>query len=332
MKFSLIICTYLRPKSLVRLLESVSLQSSYPNEILIIDGSTNNLTKQIYEQNNFKNLFYFKVEDKNRGLTKQRNYGVKMANKDSQIICFLDDDTIINKNYFKNLIKVFESDNDITGVGGIAINENKWKKNSLDYYNSKQYISLEGYHLKLGQRHILRNYLGLGSNKLPGIMPEYSNGFSCGYPLTGKYYQVDLLIGMSMSFRRKVVDNISFSSYFEGYGLYEDADFSLRALNYGKNVLATNVLLEHHHAIEGRPNKFKYGKMVTRNGWYVWRVKYEKPSLKARLKWNIIAILLMTIRFVNIFTTKKRIESLTEVTGRFYGLLSLVFNKPKVVR
>ena len=332
MKFSLIICTYMRSTALLKLLKTISIQSLYPDEILIVDGSRNDLTKEIFEQNDFKNVIYFKVSNEERGLTKQRNFGIERVSETMDIVCFLDDDTILDKEYFKNVINVFKSDNNITGVGGIATNENNWNENTLGYYNLKKYITLEGYHVKLGQRHVLRNYLGLGSDQLPGMMPEYSNGISCGYPLTGKNYQVDLLIGMSMSFRKKVVDNIKFSTYFEGYGLYEDADFSLRALKYGKNVLATSVLLEHHHAAEGRPNQFKYGKMVTRNGWYVWRVKYPKPLFIPRLKWNLIAVVLILIRFTNVITSNKKKEAFTEAIGRCFGLLSLIFNKPRVER
>ena len=44
MNFSLIICTYKRPKALLTLLESVKLQSLYPNEIVIVDGSPDDAT------------------------------------------------------------------------------------------------------------------------------------------------------------------------------------------------------------------------------------------------------------------------------------------------
>lgn len=331
MNFSLIICTYMRPTALLKLLKSVAAQTLYPNEILIIDGSTNDLSKEALKDKNLKKLRYYKVSPEGRGLTKQRNFGIERIGPNTDIVCFLDDDTILQKDYFENLIQVFKSDKNITGVGGIALNENRWEINYKNKkYNSKKYLSIDGYHCKLGQRHVIRNYLKIGSNQLPGVMPDFSNGLSCGYPLTGKYYDVDLLIGMSMSFRRIVVDNIKFSNYFDGYGLYEDADFSIRALKFGKNVLATNVLLEHHHDEAGRPNQFKYGKMVTRNGWYVWRVKYDKPTLNSRTKWYAIAIVLTGLRFINVFTTKKRKEAFTEAIGRSYGLLSLIFNKPNI--
>jgi hypothetical protein len=137
-------------------------------------------------------------------------------------------------------------------------------------------------------------------------------------------------MGGVSSFRKEVVDTIKFSTYFEGYGLYEDSDYTLRVSRKYKLYVNTAAVLEHHHEEGGRPNKFVYGKMVIRNGWYVWKVRYPKVSFKNRVKWNLIAILLASIRFTNTFTSKKRKEAFTEAMGRFYGLLSLIFNKPKL--
>jgi hypothetical protein len=69
--------------------------------------------------------------------------------------------------------------------------------------------------------------------------------------------------------------------------------------------------------------------MVVRNGWYVWRVKNPKPLIDAKLKWHSITILLTLIRFINIFTTNKREEALTEALGRTVGWFSLLINKPR---
>ncbi|MHC0442722.1 glycosyltransferase family 2 protein [Flavobacterium sp. 3-210] len=330
MKFSLIICTYMRPEPLLKLLQSVKKQTLYPDEILIIDGSLNNETKTILEGNHFKNLNYFLVNDESRGLTKQRNFGIKNVGQNIEIVCFLDDDTILEPDYFFETIKTFELNNDISGVGGVAVNENKWKlKEENIIYNKNKFYLFECYYYKEGLRNIARNIFGLESNLGPGKMPSYSHGRTCGFPLTGKTYEVDLLIGMSMSFRKSVFDKINFSVFFEGYGLYEDADFSLRALQFGKNVINTNVKLEHYHAPSGRPNQYKYGKMVVRNGWFVWRVKNPNPSFKDRFKWNSITILLTVIRFSNVLSGNNKKEAFTEAMGRTLGWWSLLFNKPK---
>lgn len=330
MKFSLVICTYMRPGPLLDLLRSIQKQSLYPTEILIIDGSTNNATESVCKENYFPNLNYFLVSDENRGLTKQRNFGVSKVSEDSEIVCFVDDDTILEPDYFIEIIKTFQENQDAVGAGGIAINESKWKpqKTSISY-NKKRYYLFEGYTYQEGLRNVVRNYFHLNSHLSPGKMPNYSHGRTCGFPMTGKIYEVDLLIGMSMAFRKSIFNKIKFSRFFEGYGLYEDADFSLRALQYGKNVINTKAQLSHFHAESGRPNKYKYGKMVVRNGWYVWRVKNPKPTLKDCLKWNAITILLTLIRFTNIITGQNKKEAFTEAVGRTIGWWSLFFNKPK---
>ena len=216
-------------------------------------------------------------------------------------------------------------------MGGVAINENSWTLAEPNKkYDSHRYCQWEGFVYKEGQRNVVRNYLGLQSNLGPGCMPEYSHGKTCGFPLNDKTYEVDLLIGMSFAFRRKVVDSIRFSPYFEGYGLYEDADFSIRALQFGKNVINTKAQLSHYHHPSGRPNQYRYGKMVVRNGWYVWRVKNPKPTLNAKIKWHSITILLTLIRFTNTFTTNKKKEAFTEALGRTVGWWSLIWNKPKL--
>lgn len=330
MKFSLIVCTYMRPDSLALLLLSIQNQYVYPDEILIIDGSLNNETKNFIRTNSFKNLKYFLVSDENRGLTKQRNFGISKVDVSSEIVCFIDDDTILEPDYFLEIVKTFQANKDICGVGGLAINEYRWnlQKKGVSYNKNRFYL-FEEYYYEEGLRNVVRNYLSLASHLGPGRMPGYSHGRTCGFPMTGKTYEVDLLIGMSMAFRKSIFGQIKFSRFFEGYGLYEDADFSIRALNYGKNVINTKVQLSHFHAESGRPNKYKYGKMVVRNGWYVWRVKNPKPNFEDRFKWNVITILLTLIRFSNIFTERGKKAAFTEALGRTIGWWSLLFNKPK---
>lgn len=331
MNFSLIICTYMRPNPLLNLLNSVAIQTLYPNEILIIDGSTDHDTEQILKLHHFNNLVYHKVGDEHRGLTNQRNYGISKVHNQSEVICFLDDDTKLSETYFQEVIKVFERRIEVVGVGGVAVNENRWQKAEENkYYSKYKFYRLDGYVIAEGLRNRLRNYLHLQSELLPSQMPEFSHGRTCAYPLNDKIYEVDLLIGMSFSFRASIFRHIQFSTYFEGYGLYEDADFSIRAQAYGKNVIATTAKLEHFHDSSGRPDMYKYGKMVIRNGWYVWRLKYPNPNLVATLNWHLVHYLLFLIRLMNVITTNKRSEAFNDAAGRFVGWLSLFFNKPKL--
>lgn len=330
MNFSLIICTYMRPESLLDLLHSVKLQTCYPNEILIIDGSFNNETKIVLEKNQFKNLKYFLVSEQERGLTKQRNFGIERVGKESEIVCFLDDDTVLENDYFENIIETYKIHPNAFGVGGYISNEVKWQKTPIDYLPKSQEFFYDGWKRKDGSRFILRKKLGLDSDVKPGFSPEFSHGRSIGFlPPSGKIYEVEQLMGGVSSFRKNVFETFKFSTYFEGYGLYEDADFTIRVSKKGKLYLNTSAQLAHYHNVSGRPNKFLYGKMVVRNGWYVWRVKNSKPSVKIILKWHTITLLLTGIKLMNTFTTNKKREAFLEFSGRITGWLSLFFKKPK---
>ena len=325
MILSLIICTYNRPNSVEALLQSISSQSLVPNEILIIDASDDRLTEQVLKSEDL-NVLYHRVTKEQHGLTKQRNIGISLVQDESEIICFLDDDVILENNYFLQIIESFNNDPEIIGVGGYAHNEVKWNvlpKNSKPL-NTLKYFEFDGYYRRQPLRDQLRTLLGLSSNLPPGQMPSFGHGRS-SLPPTGKSYQVDLLIGMAMSFRKTLFSQIKFSEYFEGYGLYEDADFSLQASKHGKLVVNTAARLSHHHAPQGRPNHFKYGLMVVRNGYCVWRVKNPNPVMRDQFKWLIITLLLIFIRGINVFTGPKRKYALLETFGRKLGLISLIY-------
>lgn len=330
MNFTLIICTYMRSKPLLKLLKSVKTQTEYPSEILIIDGSTDDETRRVLENKSFKNLKYHKVGDKDRGLTRQRNFGVNLVSEDSQVVCFLDDDVILEPEYFKNLMKTYKVNPEALAVGGYITNEVNWSK-SVSETKSANMFYFDGWERSEPSRFRLRRKMRLLPDAPPGYLPTFAHGRSIGFlPPSGKIYGVELIMGGVSSYKKIVFDKLSFSTYFEGYGLYEDADFSLRISKLGKLYVNTSARLSHHHEASGRPNKFKYGKMVVRNGWYVWRVKYSKPNFKARLKWNATVLVLITVCFVNSVTAKNKKEAFTEALGRKLGWLSLLFNKPRL--
>lgn len=330
MKFSLIICTYLRPAPLLQLLRSVKEQTKYPDEILIIDGSTNKDTALILGNNPFDHLNYYSVPPEYRGLTKQRNYGIERVAADAEVVCFLDDDIVLIATYFEELLKTYRIFPEALGVGGYIIDETKTEFVGEEYKPKIDEFYFDGWKRKDGSRFVLRKKLGLDSDCPPGYSSLYSHGRSVGFlPPSGKTYEVEMLMGGVSSFRKKVFDTLHFSTYFEGYGLYEDADFALRVAKTGTLYLNTAATLYHYHDASGRPNQYQYGKMVVRNGWYVWRTKNPKPTFIHQLKWHAITLLLTGIRFSNTLTGSSKKEAFTEAIGRTIGWWSLWFKRPK---
>jgi len=323
-QLTLIICTYQRPEPILRLLKSVCAQTQLPQEILIIDGSPDNETSAVIENfslsNKLNGLRYTHVDPQYRGLTRQRNIGIQQARGD--IVAFLDDDTILDKNYFTELLACFARHPGAVGVGGLIINEAQW----LPVEQSKPNLSKfrwNNWERRDDLRWRLRKTLRLDSPLSPGWMPPFGHGRPSSYPPDGNDYPVEFIIGASFAWKQVIFTKIQFSNYFEGYGLYEDLDFSIQASKLGEIYVCTRAQLEHHHAPGGRPNQFKYGKMVERNGWYVWRKRWPSPSMINRVKYWLISGLLAALRLFDF-----RNAGPIEAVGRLVGAISVAFDSP----
>lgn len=330
LKVCLIICTYQRPNAVLKLLASVKEQTQYPDQILIVDGSLDTATKEALTTSTWENLGYHLVPKEHRGLTRQRNFGIARVDPLCDIVCFLDDDVILETSYFEAITDTFVQKPEALGVGGFITNEVSWTPLETGKVMSENYFVYDGFYRNEGARYKLRDKLGLIQPDAPGMMPSGSHGRPVGYlPPSGKVYPAELLMGCSMSFRRSVFEHSSFSTYFEGYGLYEDADFCLDVAKHGPQYVNTNARLAHYHEASGRPNHFKYGKMVLRNGWYVWRCKYPNPSLAQRFRWNATSFVLTMVRLSNAIKGNDKKAALQEAMGRITGWGSLIFNRPK---
>ena len=262
MQNALIICTYMRPSAMKKLLDAVMIQTHIPQQIIIVDGSTNNETQALIASANYDlNINYYLVDKEYRGLTKQRNYGVERVHDAIEIVSFLDDDIVLAPTYFEEIKKTFFENKNAIGVGGIDLQENRYvQKLPNTKYDQFNFYEIDGWIVKEPLRYKFRKIFGLMPHLQPDMIPAYSHGRS-GFPPNGKIYIVEHLIGMSMSFKKELFYKIPFSKYFEGYGLYEDFDFCVRALPYGNLYVNTNAQVWHFHEPSGRPNLYKYGKM-----------------------------------------------------------------------
>ena len=325
---TIIICTYKRTESLKVLLDNLEQQKRKPDELLIIDGSPDGETEtMVHNLKNSLQIYYWNTPPEHRGLTRQRNFGIAKLRPETDIVCFLDDDVILEPDYLKILEGTLNDNPGCVGVSGYQTTGRKWDIYNPTKHTGKKWYIMDGFAIKLGDRNYLRRLLGLFPEERPGFFPKYGHVYEI-VPPSGKSYEAEHLIGCNMSFRRMVFDKVKFSDFFIGYGLYEDFDFSLRTTQYGYLLVNTNMRLEHHHHPAGRPNTYKYGKMVTRNGWYVWRMRYEHPGFINVLKWYTISIL-FTLLIVKSFRQK---SAVMEFLGRVVGLFSLIFSPPHIER
>src|SRR3989344_5624293 len=99
--------------SLLRGLEAQELKYLKKTELIIINDDIENLFPT-YNNNDFQNVII--VDQENRGVAAARNTAIKIAA--GEILIFLDQDCIPQKNWLKNIIVAFETNPAIDALGG----------------------------------------------------------------------------------------------------------------------------------------------------------------------------------------------------------------------
>jgi GT2 family glycosyltransferase len=328
---SLIVCTYGRPEQIRSLLQSTLRQTRPPDEILIVDGSHDGKTEEavadIRNDKGDQGISYYRVGKEERGLTRQRNYGITRSQGD--LIAFLDDDTIPEADYFAELGACFDRHPDTVGVGGYIDNEVHWDRVGPESPRSTGVFRASEWQRREDYRWRLRKLLRLASPLSPGWMPSSGHARPIGFlPPDGNDYEVEFVMGGASAWRRAIFERQQFSTYFEGYGLYEDLDFCIRASRAGTLHVCTRARLAHEHAPGARPKSFHYGEMVIRNGWFVWRRRWPEPSFPDRLRWWATTALLSWCRLGDAVRGPLRGAALAEAMGRFWGMTKLLASAP----
>ena len=214
----LIICTKDRPTELRKCLTAVGHCFERPEKILVIDSSIGPETRLAVESLNASKFQKISFISSRPGLTHQRNVGIDATVEPVEIVHFLDDDTIVEPEYFSHLKHIFNTHQDVIAAGGrdTTIPEQgpflrPWK------------LRKEGSVSSSGVNHLSRS---------PHQEPR----------------QVDWLSGCSMSFRASVFQHVRFDERRTGNGVGEDVDFCLRASAFGRILWVPCATLEHHQS------------------------------------------------------------------------------------
>ncbi|MBF0553795.1 MAG: glycosyltransferase family 2 protein [Nitrospirae bacterium] len=236
-KASIIIPTYNRPVDLKNCIESILNQTVPPYEIIVVDDG--NLTelplKAQCEQMGIKYVYYKKDKP---GLTASRNKGIELATGD--IVFFFDDDVVLFPDYIEQILNIYNTSEDVGGVGGAIAN-----------------------HKKLGLAKKLRKILEipfLVSGVREGrVLPS---GFCTSFGTTPfeikKITEVDFLSGGVSSFKKEVFSKFAFDAkHFLNYGMGEDKDFSYRVSKAYKLIFNPHARLYHYEAPQMRPNGYR---------------------------------------------------------------------------
>ena len=198
-EISIIIPTYKRHSSLERTLKSVIQSMPYSSEIIVVDQSPNCTEKSRFFRKQYPFLKYICLSKPS--LPSARNTGV--INSSGNIIIFLDDDTTVQANCFKEHITA-HSKADTNIVAGRIKQMNK----EVSWAQTSMVASIDN---KTG---------------------ETKGNFDLDFEGIVLY-----ATGGHMSVKRKVFKNVGlFNTLFIGNALFEDIEFSLRVKKSGYTI------------------------------------------------------------------------------------------------
>jgi GT2 family glycosyltransferase len=306
---ALVICTYKRTASLQRFLDSLAAQDEQPDQLIIVDASPTDETEQMLRayvniESLADNMLYFRVGEPQRGLPRQRNFGLRWVTTD--LVAFFDDDIVLLPGCLKELVRVHrEGGSAVAGVGAFAQSQ-IWPPGSIPLWR-------------------VRLLLRMMSNLKPGRY--YRSGVSTPWVLlapTEELVEGDWLSGCAMVWKTAIAQVVGFNERFAGYALGEDLDFSLRVRGCGKLLVAGKARVLHLYEASGRPDHFSWGYMAIYNRYDIHRRLLPNRSRSDTI-WFIYVWTLDTLLLArHFFTPGRRIAILKRIAGRLLAAYDLL--------
>lgn len=205
---SAIIATRHRPEMVKRTIASIREQSLVPMELIVVDASENELTKEVVDDpfnvNKFKVIY---IRTSTPGAASQRMEGLDFATQPT--IWFLDDDIILEKECVQRLWNGFQFKSNVGGVSAMITNQKYTAPGTLTRW---MYRLMHGKNLSTYAGKVI----GPGWNLLPEDEPDLP-----------EYVPCEWLNTTCTMYLRTVLPNPVFHSHFKGYSLMEDVSLSL---------------------------------------------------------------------------------------------------------
>lgn len=281
---SVIIPTYNRYQDLKETLNSFINVIKDLNEVLIIDQSTNKETRELIASFNNKNLKY--TYSSIPSLTAARNLGVKKSSKGSKIICLLDDDVTLGKDYFKEIIKTFNDNPEALAVSA---------------YQKQNRLGIVAKFENLLKRLFLIENLKPNSAR---VLSVYGNEYPSELD---KIIKSQWISGFNMNYKKEVFKEQSFDENLKRYALAEDFDFSYRLWKrHPGSLLITPFANIIHRAstVERYPTE-KISYMNQINHIYLNYKNFNSNLIeKMRFSWCMFGITLL--RILKLLTNPKK--------------------------
>ena len=215
-RIALIVPTKNRPAELKRLLTSVQSQDALPDEIIIVDASTEPV-EWVLKDFPELNLRYERMLPP--CVSKQRNAGMAQISPHITVVGYLDDDLVLEPGSLEGMLRFW--DNAPDHIGGAAFNiTNVWMPRAL----------------------LIKTIFGIDSFRRGAIM---RSGYQAMIGPIRKDTYVDWLSGGATVWRRQVVEEFKFDEWFLGYGYLEDIEYSYRVGQKYRLIVLAGAPVKH---------------------------------------------------------------------------------------
>lgn len=279
-----------RPDDLRVLFNSLQIQTVFPHQIIIVDGSDPDI-KYVCDEYPELPITYERCFPPS--LAKQRNAGMARLNEDITLAGYLDDDIELDPDATEKMLKFWASAPENTGGGAITI------RNQYAQLNRK----LMSFFLMAGER--------------PGqVLPS---AYAVHLPFIGKTFETQWLYGGATIWARKVIETFNYDEWFDGYGFLEDLDYSYRVAQKHKLYVVGDSRCLHHSSPVSANKQFIFGKQQIYNRIYFAR------KMKTFSTWAVYWAVFGNILMNGIALIKNHNRSTWDrLSGNIVGLLAVL--------
>lgn len=232
MLVSVVICTYQRPEYLEGLLRYLDEQTYNRIEVIVVDGGgAASCERSRLSASLAAPRLDVRVISSEKGLTRQRNLGLRMAQGD--LICLLDDDVAFDPDFFGKIVEIFQRP-DMRDLGGLS---------GYDVLNYPQQIN---------RRWRLRKLFRTIPSLRPGDIDRLGSSVPVSFlePFSG-CKPVGFFYGFCMIFRAVAIQGMVFDEALPTYG-GEDRDFSFRVSKRWCLMICGDLHLKHFQTVQSR--------------------------------------------------------------------------------
>lgn len=226
------IATHMRPGYLDDLLTRLAEGTRIPDQIVIVDDSTDERTAAVVERHRTETFADARTEVVYRRITNEgtnqqdaRNRIVELA--DADLLCFLDDDTVPVRDWLAATVDAYRSRDDVVGVGGPAIRTDEDLEPVAE---------------------VVADVPAGNQVTAYGEVVDASGQWVPAEPV-----ETDILRGANMSFELSALEAVGgFDNAFGGPAIFEEWDLMVRvARECGDLVYHPDVIVYHVEAPDG---------------------------------------------------------------------------------